>query len=76
VNYFFFLKKTVPVSIITFLSAMINLVLNYFLILNYGAVGAAQAAVIAFLVQFIIMWYISAKYYPMPWLFFTKKNRE
>ncbi|PHR49236.1 MAG: polysaccharide biosynthesis protein [Fluviicola sp.] len=75
VNYFFFLKKTIPVSIITFLAAILNLILNYFLILEYGAIGAAKAAVLAFLVQFIVMWVISARYYPMPWLFFTNKNR-
>jgi O-antigen/teichoic acid export membrane protein len=74
VNYFFFIKKTFPVSLITFFAAGVNLVLNYFLILEYGAIGAAKAAVIAFLVQLIVVWFFAARYYPMPWLFFINKK--
>ena len=74
VNYFFYIKKTLPVSLITFFAACVNLVLNYFLILEYGAVGAAKAAVIAFLVQLIIVWFFAARHYPMPWLFFVNKK--
>lgn len=72
VNYFFYIKQTYWVSIITFLTAMINLFLIFFLIKKNGAIGAAQSTAIAFFIQFILVWALSAKKYKMPWLFFLK----
>ena len=78
VNYFFFLNKTVVVAIITFITAIINILLNYFLILEYGAIGCAWATAISFFIQFILVWIVSTFYFPMPWGYFlsTKKNEE
>jgi len=68
VNYIFYVKKTYILAWVTFFSAGINIVLNYFFIKANGAIGAAQATTITFFVQFIIVWILSAKVYKMPWL--------
>jgi O-antigen/teichoic acid export membrane protein len=76
VNYFFFTQKTYIVSIVTLTTALLNLFLNYFFIKYNGAVGAAQATALSFLLQFIFIWYLSAKHYKMPWLFFLKSKNK
>lgn len=74
VNYIFYIKKTYILAWVTFFSACVNMLLNYFLIKANGAIGAAQATTITFFVQFIIVWILSAKVYEMPW--FLKKIKE
>ena len=72
VNYFFYIKQTYWVSIITFLTAGVNLILIFFLIKKNGSIGAAQSTAIAFFIQFILVWAFSSRKYKMPWLFFLK----
>jgi len=67
-NYIFYMKKTYVLSGITFFCAIINIILNYFLIKNNGAIGAAQAMTITFFLFFILTWILSARIYKMPWL--------
>lgn len=67
VNYIFYAKKTYILAWITFISAGINVILNYFLIKANGAIGAAQAMTVSFFVNFILTWILSAKVYNMPW---------
>jgi len=75
VNYIFYVKKTYLLAWVTFTSAGVNIVLNYFFIKANGAIGAAQATTITFFVQFIMVWILSAKVYEMPWrnVIFSKK---
>jgi O-antigen/teichoic acid export membrane protein len=67
VNYIFYIKKTYILAWVTFSSAGINIILNYFFIKANGAIGAAQATTITFFVKFIMVWILSAKVYKMPW---------
>jgi len=67
VNYIFYVKKTYILAWITFTSAGINIILNYFFIKANGAIGAAQATTITFFVKFIMVWILSTKVYQMPW---------
>ena len=67
VNYLIFLKLTRIISKITFFVGSLNLVLNYILIKENGAIGAAQSTAISFFVEFVLIWYLSAKYFPMNW---------
>jgi len=70
VSYIFYVKKTYILAWVTFSSAGINIVLNYFFIKANGAngaIGAAQATTITFFVKFIMVWILSAKVYKMPW---------
>lgn len=73
VNYIFYVKKTYILAWITFLSAGINVILNYLLIKANGAIGAAQATAIIFFVKFILTWILSAKVYKMPWFYIFKQ---
>ncbi|KAA3662136.1 MAG: hypothetical protein DWQ04_14290 [Chloroflexi bacterium] len=59
--------KTGFLAIMTTTSAIINLIANYFLILHYGALGAAQATLLSFLIQFVGIWWYANKIHPMPW---------
>jgi O-antigen/teichoic acid export membrane protein len=67
VNYIFYVEKTQILAMVTFLTAGINCILNYMFIGHYGAIGAAQATTIVYFINFLLVWYLSAKVYPMPW---------
>ena len=74
VGYIFYVKKTYILAWITFLSAGINVILNYFLIKANGAIGAAQATTISFFLSFILTWMLSAKVYKMPWIIWRRSE--
>ncbi|MGB3385334.1 MAG: oligosaccharide flippase family protein [Marinomonas sp.] len=56
-----FLKKTATNSLIIVLGAVINIILNYFYIPDYGALGAAITTVITYLVMFLLVFYVNLK---------------
>jgi O-antigen/teichoic acid export membrane protein len=68
VNYIFFVQKTYILTLLTFLTAILNIIFNYFLISINGAVGAAQATTLSFFIVFVLTWFISNKVYHMPWI--------
>ena len=68
VNYIFYVKKTYILAWVTFSSAGMNIILNYFFIKANGAIGAAQATTITFFIKFILVWILSSKVYKMPWI--------
>lgn len=74
-NYIFYEGRTYYLAIVTLLTAVINVVLSYCFIKLFGAVGAAQATAISYLISFILTWYISNKVYKMPWFSFIKRSR-
>lgn len=67
VNYIFYAQKTKSLAIVTFATAILNLILNYFFISEFGAIGAAQATTITFLIKFLFVWFLSNKVLKMPW---------
>lgn len=72
VNYIFYVKKTYIISFITLFTALVNLVLNYFFINWYGAIGASKATALCMFIEFVIVWAISNRIYPMPWFVLRK----
>jgi O-antigen/teichoic acid export membrane protein len=74
VNYIIFLKKTHLVAAVTVLSSVVHAILSYTLIKAHGAIGAAQATAISYFLTFLGIWILSAKVYPMPWLFWRKEK--
>jgi O-antigen/teichoic acid export membrane protein len=76
VNYIFFTKKTYVLSLLTFSTGVTHMLLSYLLIKEYGAIGAAQATTLSFLITFVLVWVWSAKVYPMPWLFPNDTTKE
>ena len=68
-NYLYYRGKTQKIFTNTLISAIVNMILNYFLISRYSSLGAAISTIISFVVLFIL-YYISVKrlekkYYPM-----------
>jgi len=74
VPYLIHTGRTNFLGIGTIATALLNLMLNYFMIRANGAIGAAQATLIAFLVQFLITWAYASKVCPMPWLVWRQRN--
>ena len=72
VNYIYFVKKTKFLIFLSTGAALLNVVLNYFLISLFGAIGAAYSTAISFLFLFIVSWWVSSRVYPMPWFSFLK----
>lgn len=69
-NYIFYVKKTYILAYVTFTTAIIHIILLYFLIDKDGIVGAAEATLISSIITFILVWIVSIKSYNMPWLIF------
>jgi O-antigen/teichoic acid export membrane protein len=67
VNYIFYEQKNSILALVTFATALLNIVLNYFFIRKFGAIGAAQATTIIFAIKFIVVWVLSANVHDMPW---------
>ncbi|NEO28315.1 MAG: oligosaccharide flippase family protein [Kamptonema sp. SIO4C4] len=67
-NYIFYVEKTHLLASVTFLTAIVNLASSYFLIHWNGSIGAAQGTMLAFMMSFLLTWFLSAKVYQMPWV--------
>jgi len=66
-------KKSKPLASITIGSAVINLILNYVLINEFDALGAALSNMITYGLGSIAMTIAANKVHRLPWLFFLKK---
>lgn len=71
-NYIFYAEKTKYLATVTFLSAMLNIPLCYFLMQQYGVLGVVYSLMIINLLIFLATWFAAQKSYPMPW--FDKKT--
>lgn len=67
----FYLKKTYILSYIAILNICLNLLLNYFFIKEYGAIGAAYATTISYMVVALLIIIISNRFYKLPWFTFN-----
>lgn len=56
VNFEYYMKKTGFIAISTLITAIINLILNYFLILTYGYISAAYATCLSKAILFVFHW--------------------
>ncbi|MEM9077488.1 MAG: oligosaccharide flippase family protein [Bacteroidota bacterium] len=76
VNYIFYKKKTLYLSAITFITAILHFVLSFFLIPRLGAIAAAYSMAATYIVTFILVWIVSNRIHPMPWfsILNLKKN--
>ena len=72
-NYLFYAKKTYPLTVITPISAILHIILMFYLIPSYGLHGAAFSFLIANFIRFILTWGCSVKLYKMPWLLTNDK---
>ncbi|MEZ7495054.1 oligosaccharide flippase family protein [Leeuwenhoekiella aequorea] len=60
-------KKTFQIMTINIVAACFNIVLNYFLILTYGYLGAAWATVITQFLLFLLIYKYAKKYFYIPY---------
>lgn len=65
--YLLFAEKTYVLGVATFFIASVNIPLTYYFITFNGALGAAQSALLTNLLYFILVWFLSSKFYKMPW---------
>ena len=72
-NYILYSEKTYYNGFVTILSGVISLLLNYILIKQYGATGAAMAFAFTYLIYFILTWSVANYVYRMPWSLQIKK---
>ena len=75
-SYIFYAERTTYLAVITAVSAIMNIVMNYIFIRSNGAVGAAQATCLLYLINFILTWVLAAKVYDMPWNLLRKSNSK
>ena len=54
-NFIFFEKKTAILAKITFSGAILNIVLNYYLIKEFGTIGVAYATAITWFIFYILV---------------------
>lgn len=59
----FFYKKTQYLPLLTGFSALVNILLNSYLIPRYGIVGSAYATLISFCFQTLIVYIVSSRYF-------------
>ena len=71
-GFLFYAKKTAILGRLAILNVVLNLILNYFLIQWFGALGAAYATCISFfIIALVIVWKVYLLY-PMPWRSFGR----
>ena len=66
--YLVHISKTAFLGISTVIAALLNLIFNYFLIKEFGAIGAAYATVLSFIVSASLVFWYQNKHFKMPWL--------
>lgn len=71
-GYVFYSKRTHIMMNVTSFVAVVNLISTYSLIKMNGAIGAAQATFISYVVSFLLTWWFANRIYPMRWLSFYK----
>ena len=71
-GYLYYAKKTRFLGYIALLNVVVNLFMNYFLIKQFGAIGAAYATCISFFIFSVLVFAKSNTLYKMPWLYFMK----
>lgn len=74
VGYLFYFKETAKLAKITFSISIAHILLSIVFVYLFGVLGAGYALVISGVVQFVLIWHLSNKIYPMPWFSFWRKN--
>lgn len=67
-SFLHFAKKTYIFAWLAVVNIMTNLILNYFFIKAFGAIGAAYATIISYAIVFIIVAYLTRNEHNIPYL--------
>lgn len=68
----FYLKKSNILGWLSIFNVATNLILNYYFIKLFGAIGAAYATAVSFFMLMALVAWIAHKLLPLPWLNFSK----
>ncbi len=74
VNYIFYFEKNKYIFIVTIVSAVTNILLNFYLIPKFGVVGGAYSFVLTCFIELILTWIVSHQLFPLPWFYFLKSK--
>ena len=66
--YLVHISKTSFLAVSTVIAAVLNLFFNYFLIKEFGAIGAAYSTVLSFIISASLVFWYQQKHFNMPWL--------
>ena len=66
--YLVHINRTAFLGFSSIVAAVLNLILNYFLIDSMGAIGAAYATILSFMTSSLLVFLYQRKNYPMPWM--------
>jgi O-antigen/teichoic acid export membrane protein len=67
--YYFYLEKTRLLALISFITALVNIGVNFILIPKFGILGAALSTMAAMFIQFALTFLWSLRIIQMPWIF-------
>ncbi len=62
-----YVKKTYFLAMTTIIAAVLNLIMNYYFILEFGAIGAAYATIISYFISALLVFIIQKHFFKMPW---------
>ena len=65
--YLFYMNKTKQLGITTFSASVLQVLLTYFGVSIWGTIGALYSGVFVSFIIFVSVFYLSNKYYPLPW---------
>ena len=71
--YLVHISKTSFLGVSTVIAAVLNLIFNYFLIKECGAIGAAYATVLSFIISASLVFRYQNKHFKMPWRLVNEK---
>jgi len=66
-SFIFYRKRTGQLGILAVINVLLNLLLNYFLIQAFGALGAVYATCISFFVVAAVVVWLGTSHYALPW---------
>lgn len=72
-SYFIvYTQRTFSLTIITMITAILSIILNYYFIKFFGLWGAVYAFFITFFAYFLFTFLFTLKIYNLPWIFYKK----
>ncbi len=67
VNYIFFTKKTHLIFLITLTTGLLNILLSFLFVRNFGIAGGAISLCVINFIGYLFSWYIGNRVFPMDW---------
>jgi O-antigen/teichoic acid export membrane protein len=74
-SFIFYTGKTKFLGYLSIVNLTLNIALNYFLILRFGALGAAYATCLSFFVVAALVVWRASSLYKLPWFNFAPQSR-